>query len=54
MASEINRLTSSLAVVSNRTDEGTPSYPADLMNANSLLQFSLEYVAKLSTYNRHS
>ena len=30
-------------MVSNRTDEGTSAYPADLMNANSLLNFSLKY-----------
>ena len=31
-------------MVSNRTDEGTSSYPADLMNTNTLLEFSLKYV----------
>jgi len=33
-----------MALVSDRSDEGTSSYPDDLMNTNSLLQFSLEYV----------
>ena len=32
-----------LAMASNRADENTSSYPADLMTANSLLEFSLEY-----------
>ena len=41
VASTLADLTSSLAMVTNRTDEDTSSYPADLMNANSLLQFSI-------------
>ena len=40
----LSRLTSSLAMVSSRTDEGTSAYPADLMSANTLLNFSLKYV----------
>ena len=44
MAAELNRLTFQLAMASNRTDENTSSYPADLMAANSLLEFSLKYV----------
>ena len=44
VASGLNQLTSQLTMVSNRTDEKTSSYPADLVNTNSLLEFSLEYV----------
>ena len=44
VAAELNRLTFQLAMASNRADENTSSYPADLMTANSLLEFSLEYV----------
>lgn len=41
--SNLNNLTSNFARVSNRTDKATSSYPADLMNANSLTQFILKY-----------
>ena len=44
VAAELNRMTFQLATASNRADENTSSYPADLMTANSLLVFSLEYV----------
>ena len=44
VAVELNQLTFQLAMASNRTDENTSSYPADLMAANLLLKFSLEYV----------
>ena len=44
LEAELNRLTFQLAMVSNRTDENTSSYPADLMSANSLLECSLKYV----------
>jgi len=50
VASEIKHLTSSLALVSNRTDEGTSAYPTDLLNANLLLQFVLEYVLYIINY----
>ena len=46
VAAELNRMTFQLAMASNRTDENTSSYPADLMTANSLLEFSLKYVYK--------
>lgn len=49
VVSELDLLTFNLAKVSNRTDEATSSYPTDLMNANSLLQFVLKYVT-LSSY----
>ena len=38
---DINHLTTNLAIVSNRTDEGTSEYPTDLVNANELLEFSI-------------
>lgn len=43
VASELNQLTSQLAMVTNRTNQNTSSYPADLMSASSLLEFSLKY-----------
>jgi len=39
---ELNHLTTNLAIVSNRTDEGTSEYPNDLISANELLDFSLK------------
>lgn len=44
IAARLNQLTFHLALVSSRTDDNTSSYPADLMEANSLLEFSLQYV----------
>ena len=44
VTSGLNQLTSQLAIVTNRMVERTSSYPADLLNANSLLKFSLKYV----------
>ena len=48
---QLSCLTSSLAVVTNRTDGGISVCTADLMCANTLLSFSLKYVcAELRTY----
>ena len=42
MESKLNDLISSFVIVSNRTDEGTSTYPADLMIANVIIQFILK------------
>ena len=41
--SELNSLITNLAIVTDKDDDDTSEYPADLETANKLLEFSVRY-----------